>query len=132
LFDWIADMHFGTLPSDAVIMLHPLAFAGWFGLLLTALNLFPIGQLDGGHTLYALLRHRARFVAEGLMMAAVLAVIIWNLWSWLLMLLLLIFFGAGHPPTADDDMPLGRGRTVLGWLLLLFPLIGFTPRPFGF
>ena len=132
LFHWIVDMHFVPRPPGMGISLHPLAFAGWFGLLLTALNLFPIGQLDGGHTLYALLRHRARFVAEALLMAAVLAVIYYRLWPWSLMLVLLMFFGAGHPPTADDDMPLGLGRTVLGWLLLLFPLIGFTPRPFGF
>jgi hypothetical protein len=44
--------------------------------------------------------------------------------------MLLVLIGPNHPPTADDDMPLGRGRIILGWLTLAFVIIGFTPRPF--
>ena len=54
-----------------------------------------------------------------------------RLWPWILMLDLLTFLvGPIHPPTADDEEPLGLGRTVLGWLTLAFIMIGFTPTPF--
>ena len=109
---------------------HPIAFAGWFGLLITALNLLPIGQLDGGHVLYGLLRTNAQKVATLLLFGAVVAVFWYKLYQWSLMLFLLILIGPIHPPTANDDMPLGLGRTILGWLTLAFVLIGFTPTPF--
>jgi hypothetical protein len=52
-------------------------------------------------------------------------------WVWSVMLFLLVLMGPRHPPTADDDMPLGTGRTVLGWLTLTFVVLGFTPEPFN-
>ena len=116
------------------IILHPMAFAGWVGLLITSLNLIPIGQLDGGHVLYALLRTKAHRVAEFLLMAAAVAVVIgavvFHYPAWILMVLLLFVMGPIHPPTADDDVPLGTTRIVLGWLTLAFIFVGFTPTPF--
>ena len=105
-------------------------YAGWVGIFITALNLIPIGQLDGGHVLYALLRRKAHIVAQVLLIGALVGMMVTNNWSWLLMLLLLFFIGPNHPPTADDSLPLGRGRTILGWLTLCFMFIGFTPHPF--
>jgi membrane-associated protease RseP (regulator of RpoE activity) len=132
LFKWI-EMWLGkTIPPGYDLVVHPLAFAGWVGLLITSLNLIPIGQLDGGHILYALLRKKAHLVATGLLYAAMIAVL-FNLreyLGWWLMLLLLIYMGPRHPPTADDDEPLGLFRHVLGWLTLAFVVIGFTPQPF--
>jgi len=64
------------------------------------------------------------------LIGAFVAMMVTNNWNWSLMLLLLIFIGPNHPPTADDNMPLGRGRTILGWLTLCFIFIGFTPHPF--
>jgi hypothetical protein len=61
---------------------------------------------------------------------ALVAVVVTNNWGWSVMLLLLLFIGPKHPPTADDSMPLGTGRTILGWLTLGFIFIGFTPHPF--
>jgi membrane-associated protease RseP (regulator of RpoE activity) len=92
--------------------------------------LIPIGQLDGGHVLYALLRTKAHFVAQLVLLGAIVGVILTGNWGWSLMLMLLLYMGPNHPPTANDDMPLGTGRTVLGWLTLLFIIIGFTPQPF--
>ena len=109
-----------------------MAFAGWVGLLVTALNLVPIGQLDGGHVLYALLRTGAHQVAMLLLMCAMGAVIFLDMEHWLLMVILLIIMGPKHPPTADDGVPLGRGRVILGWLTLAFVVIGFTPVPIVF
>lgn len=120
----------GPMPAGQDVILNPLLFAGWVGMLLTSLNLFPIGQLDGGHILYALLRRRSYPVAELVLLAAVAAVVWFGLWMWTIMLGLLVLMGPRHPPTANDDMPLGAGRIVLGTLTLLFPVIGFTPMPF--
>jgi membrane-associated protease RseP (regulator of RpoE activity) len=127
---------FGPLQPGQDIGLHPMAFAGWVGLLVTSLNLIPIGQLDGGHVLYALLRKKAHRVASFLLMAAGVAVVIglvvYGYPAWVLMVLLLFIMGPIHPPTANDDVPLGPFRVVLGWLTLAFIFVGFTPTPFKF
>ncbi|HEX9737384.1 MAG TPA: hypothetical protein VGG06_35930 [Thermoanaerobaculia bacterium] len=90
----------------------------------------PIGQLDGGHVLYALLPGRAHVVSVGLFVAAIAAVVVGGYWQWSLMLLLLALVGVRHPPMAEGGAPLGGVRVVLGWLMLLFVLVGFTPTPF--
>jgi membrane-associated protease RseP (regulator of RpoE activity) len=131
LFKLLVYWTFGALPEGQDVLLHPVAFAGWVGVFITALNLFPIGQLDGGHVLYALLRRRAHAVARGFLLAAVLAVVVGGFWGWTLMLLLLWWIGPVHPPTADDGVALGTGRIVLGWASLLFMPLGFTPVPFS-
>lgn len=131
LVHYLATSIHGPMPFGQEINLSPMAFAGWVGLLVTSLNLIPIGQLDGGHILYALLRRTARKVAVGLLMAAVF-VVVWNwesLSHWALMLFLLFMIGPIHPPTANDNEPLGTGRIILGWLTLAFILVGFTPVP---
>ena len=130
LFQWLCDLILGPAPPGQDVFLHPMAYAGWVGIFITALNLIPIGQLDGGHVLYALLRRKAHIVAQLLLVGALVAMMVTNNWEWSLMLLLLFFIGPNHPPTADDSMPLGRGRTILGWLTLGFIFIGFTPHPF--
>lgn len=132
LFKLLAYLTFGPLPDGADISLHPVAYAGWVGIFITALNLIPIGQLDGGHVLYALLLRRAHGVAQAVLFAAMLAVVVFGYWGWTLMILLLMLMGPIHPPTANDYVPLGTGRTVLGWASLLFVPIGFTPVPFSF
>ncbi len=130
LFVWL---RFGSLPSGYYVIPNPMIFAAWVGLLITSLNLIPIGQLDGGHILYALLRKRAHHVASFLLMAALVAVVIsavlFHYPVWILMVLLLFVMGPEHPPTANDDVPLGPWRVVLGWLTLAFVLVGFTPMP---
>ena len=112
--------------------MHPLAFAGWVGLLITALNLLPIGQLDGGHVLYGLLRTNAHKVATLLLLAAVVVVFLNGWVHWTLMLFFLMLMGPNHPPTANDDVPLGPVRIVLGWATLAFIPLGFTATPFVF
>lgn len=128
LFGWL---HYGTIPDHQTIQIGSMAMAGWVGMLITALNLFPIGQLDGGHVLYALLRGRAHWVATLILLAAVGLVVLFRYYWWTLMLVLLMFMGPQHPPTGDDEMPLGTWRVVLGWLTLAFLPLGFTPNPFA-
>ncbi|MCC6126941.1 MAG: site-2 protease family protein [Pirellulales bacterium] len=134
LFTWLTEWFGPPLPPSCVRVLHPVAFAGWVGLLITSLNLIPIGQLDGGHILYALLKKKAHLVATFLLYAAFAAVVLHykDLWGWTLMLILLSMMGPKHPPTANDDEPLGFFRYVLGWLTLGFVVIGFTSMPFHF
>lgn len=120
-------------PGATGLELHPFAMAGWVGLLVTALNLLPIGQLDGGHILYGILRRYAYAVSMVVLTVAVVLSVELRLWHWLPMLALLLFVvGPRHPPTADDDVPLGWFRHVLGWLTLALLPLGFTPVPFLF
>jgi membrane-associated protease RseP (regulator of RpoE activity) len=131
LFRLLAYSTFGPLPEGQDIQLHPVAFAGWVGIFITALNLIPIGQLDGGHILYALLLKKAHVVAQALLFTAIVGVVAWGYWGWMLMIVLLMLMGPAHPPTANDDVPLGAGRTVLGLASLCFVPLGFTPMPFS-
>jgi membrane-associated protease RseP (regulator of RpoE activity) len=130
LFKLLVFLTFGRLEENQDVLLHPLAYAGWVGIFITGLNLIPIGQLDGGHVLYALLLRRAHPIAKFMLFAAVIAVAVFGYWGWSVMLMLLFLMGPKHPPTADDTVPLGTGRVILGWLTLAFILLGFTPQPF--
>lgn len=125
LYHW----RFGPMPEGCDVPLNPVLWAAWVGLLVTSLNLMPIGQLDGGHVLYAIMRKRAHIVATVLLFGAAVAVIAFGYVWWTLMLVLLVLMGPKHPPTAGDDVPLGAWRYVLGWLMLAFIAIGFTPTP---
>lgn len=129
LMQWIINYKFGTIPPGHDVMLHPMAFAAWVGLLITSLNLIPIGQLDGGHVLHALTPRWSAPIAQFLLFGAVLASFLFGYGAWSLMIILLFLMGPKHPPTADDRTPIGTFRVVLGCLTLAFILIGFTPMP---
>ncbi len=129
LFNMLGHWLLGAPPPDHVLVLHPMAMAAWVGIYITALNLIPVGQLDGGHILYALLGRRAHGVSIILLASAVGGAVVFAYWHWLVPLGLLALFGLRHPPTLDDDPGLGRARTLLGWLMLLFVLVGWSPRP---
>jgi membrane-associated protease RseP (regulator of RpoE activity) len=132
LFKALAYSIHGPAPIGYELALHPVAFAGWVGMFITALNLIPIGQLDGGHVLYALLREKAHGIAQALLILAMVGVVLYGYWGWSLMLLLLLLMGPIHPPTSDDSVELGTARTIIGWLSLAFVPLGFTPVPFQF
>ncbi len=129
IFKLLSFLILGPLEEGTTVLLHPVAFAGWVGIFITALNLLPIGQLDGGHILYTLLPKRAHAISVAMLAAAAAAVVFGRLWQWSLLILLLLFFGVRHPPTAEGSGPLDRRRRVLGWLTLLFLFAGFTPTP---
>jgi membrane-associated protease RseP (regulator of RpoE activity) len=118
-----------SLTTGHYVVLHPLAFAGWLGLMITALNLLPVGQLDGGHIAHALFgRRRAQTVGNATLMALVgLGLFVW---SGLLFWALVVFFIAGRPgmPPMEDVTPLDPRRRALAWssfallALILLPL----------
>ena len=119
----------GPLPSGMVFQWNGFAIAGWVGIFITALNLLPIGQLDGGHLLYTLIGRTAHYIAWGLIVVAACYMIWVQQYSYVLLLILVTWTGPRHPPTRDDQMPLGWGRQIVGFAMLSFLLIGFTLQP---
>ena len=117
--------------GDGTVLMHPLAQAGWFGILVTMLNLLPLGQLDGGHVVYALVREHQRLV--GLFMWVVLIVLgvdFWGWWVWAGFILLLGGGHIGHPSVLDRHRPLPRSRRPLGLATVALLLVTFSPVPF--
>ena len=131
LFKAVAWLMWGTPPDGYSINMHPMAFAAWFGLLATALNLFPIGQLDGGHISYAVLGRKSLIVTL-LTVAALIGLTFvsmsWLVWT-VITVIMLLAFGPRHPRTADEDVPLDRGRMLLAAAALVMFVICFTPAP---
>ena len=129
LFSFMNWIVHGFMPENTSLVLHPIAFSGWIGLLVTCLNLIPVGQLDGGHVAYAVFGFRQRIVARVIMvMLLVLGIAGWS--GWLVWAVLLYFMGINHPPVAYDQIPLDRKRKTIGWITLVVFVVTFTPVPF--
>jgi len=131
LFQLIERVIWGAIPDEQALYVHPMGLAAWFGLLATALNLFPFGQLDGGHITYAVFGRRARWLSAATIVATVALAygsLSWGAWS-VLLLLMAAVHGVGHPPTLDDAQPLDRGRLALAVVAAIVLILCFTPRP---
>jgi len=127
VFRWLTRLALGVSPADVTILLHPIALAGWFGLFITFLNLLPVGQLDGGHVVYALIGRRHRWVARcSLLVIIGLAFLGWQ--GWVMWAVLVTVLGLDHPPTIDDT-PLDPRRRVAGWLTIALFVVTFMPVP---
>ena len=131
LFKLASWLLWGSTPDGYSLNLHPIAFAAWFGLLATALNLFPIGQLDGGHISYAVLGPRSTYVT----FATVAGTIglssfasSWIVWT-TLTIVMLIVFGPRHPRVPDEHVPLDLTRRLLALFALVMFVLCFTPAP---
>jgi len=107
--------------------LNPFFMAGWVGIFITGLNMLPVSQLDGGHTIYALFRKRAHLIARAFIVSAIAFIIIREVYVWVVMLVLIILLGADHPRTANDNVKLGPGRWVIGLASLSIPFLCFPP-----
>jgi membrane-associated protease RseP (regulator of RpoE activity) len=122
----------GTQADGYSLNLHPMAFAAWFGLLATALNLFPIGQLDGGHVSYSVLGPRwstyVTFATLGVAVCLAFFASSWSVWTGL-MVVMLVLFGPRHPRVFDEDVPLDRTRVLLAVFAVLMFILCFTPAP---
>jgi membrane-associated protease RseP (regulator of RpoE activity) len=127
LISWLFDLH-------GVMAWNPVYWAAWGSLLVTALNLFPVGQLDGGHVLYAIAGQRvhtwiSRVVALGCAALAVLSLVlnqppVYLLWTFVLLFLMKV----GHPPVIEEE-PLGKARIAIAIVALLVFLLCFMPFP---
>jgi membrane-associated protease RseP (regulator of RpoE activity) len=127
LTGWLTRVIVGAEPDQ--VFIHPVGIAGWFGLLVTSLNLIPAGQLDGGHVLYAAVGRRTPLVSG--VIAAVLVWLAIRLWpGWLLWAAVIVLMTRlGHPSTSDDRLPLGTGRLVGAVASLILLAITFVPEP---
>ena len=118
------------LPENMDILLHPMAFAGWIGLLVTMLNLLPIGQLDGGHIAYAMLGKKHKTLAKAAFLALIPLSFLslnWLIWG---ILILVIMRTTNHPPIQDIQTPLSKQNKNIGYICLLIFLLCFIPAPF--
>jgi membrane-associated protease RseP (regulator of RpoE activity) len=110
------------------VMLHPVAWAGWAGLLITSLNLIPAGQLDGGHMLYVLFgAKKARKVVPFILMGLVILGLAW--YGWWLWAALIFFLGRSYAEPMDQITPLDRQRKALAVLALIIFILVFIPVP---
>jgi membrane-associated protease RseP (regulator of RpoE activity) len=130
LFDFLTRLIHGSVAEGYDIVLHPVAFAGWIGMLVTALNLLPVGQLDGGHIAYALFGERYSGVSRVFPILLIPMGVLWE--GWVIWAILLILLGTGHPPPMDVETGLTRGRKIAGYVSLLIFILCFTPVPVKF
>jgi membrane-associated protease RseP (regulator of RpoE activity) len=118
-----------TPPPGMELNLHPIGFAAWFGFFATALNLLPVGQLDGGHVAYALFGESHKRISQAILLTLIpLGIFYWQ--GWLLWSTVLLFLGMRHPITLDDSHPLSKRHLRLGWIGLAMFILCFTPMPF--
>ena len=135
LYDYLINVFNAKhLPMDEIYH-FPFIFAGWFGLLVTAINLMPIGQLDGGHITYALFGDRARYIAKAAFILFIVLNVylisnfqsyIWVLWIFLI----LVFIRFRHPPTLDNSIKLDAKRRAVGYFSYIIFIVTFCPLPF--
>ena len=128
---FVAWLIFGSIPATHDIVLHPIGFAAWFGFFVTALNLIPIGQLDGGHVAFAVFGKRQRTLA--LIAVPILLVLGLTGWpGWILWAGLAGLVGLSHPPVVDPQTTLGTKRMWVAWSALAIFILSFSPVPFYF
>jgi membrane-associated protease RseP (regulator of RpoE activity) len=123
LIEWIKFPH----ASPSAIALHPMALAAWVGLFATAFNLLPLGQLDGGHILYAVFGQRGhRWVSTG--MVALLALLGFLYSPWWVWAAVMFFLGRRHP-LVYDSTPISKPRVLLSAMALLLFLVSISIVP---
>ena len=131
LFQWVARFYFGEIGPQQTINCHPMVWAAWFGMLATALNLLPFGQLDGGHITYASLGRWSTPIS--LLTVGLAIVLTYNSSSWLfmtgMMIVMLLLLGARHPRVIHEYEALPRSRYVVAVLALVIFILCFTPVP---
>jgi membrane-associated protease RseP (regulator of RpoE activity) len=128
LLKMIISLLFKRIPPGSDILLHPVAFAGWVGILVTAFNLFPLGQLDGGHIFFAMVGRKAvRLAKFSLGVFLVMGIFFWV--GWFVWALLILLLGLKHPRVFDEDVPLSPGRKAVGALIVGIFVLSFIPDP---
>jgi membrane-associated protease RseP (regulator of RpoE activity) len=131
LFKFVARLHFGAIPTGHDIFLHPMGMAAWFGMLATALNLLPFGQLDGGHLVYSVLGRRSSYVSIATIVVALGLTLLSLSWIFVtvMMLVMAALLGVRHPRIVDEDTPLDPARRLVFLFAILMFVLCFTPVP---
>lgn len=131
ILTWILEKTLIPIPEPGYgIMLHPIGFAGYIGLFVTAMNLLPVGQLDGSHVITALLGEKQHLIAKITLILLVFSGMFWSGW-WLWVVLLLIT-GIKHPVIRYDARGLDSTRKILAWITIAIFILTFVPVPFSF
>jgi hypothetical protein len=126
-FAWLM---FGPIPPTHDLVLHPIAFAAWFGFFVTAINLLPLGQLDGGHVAFAVLGRQQRQLAY--VTVPILIYLGLTGWpGWIIWVGMAGIVGLAHPPVTDPEIRLGKGRRWVAWGAFIIFIITFAPVPFS-
>lgn len=131
LFKLASWLTFGPIGDGEILVAHSMAFAAWFGLLATALNLFPFGQLDGGHISYAALGRRSSLISKATVLILIglsFVSLSWIAWT-VIMMIMLVVLGANHPQVLDESEPLDPVRMKLAWFAVVMFILCFTPTP---
>lgn len=116
------------IPAGYDILIHPIAFAGWVGILVTSFNLFPVGQLDGGHISYALLGQKSKVLARiFLFVFIIMGFIFWI--GWFIWAFIILVLGLKHPRIVDEETPLSPQRKFLGFMAVVIFILSFIPDP---
>lgn len=119
-------------PGAGTVVLHPLALAAWLGFFVTALNLFPLSQLDGGHVLFALAGRRQRPAALAFLALLLLLGFLWpGWWVWAVLVLGVGRGSVAHPPVFDPAYPLSPARRLVAWACVAMLALTFVPVPFA-
>ncbi len=127
IFSLLVRMVKGSLEEGSTVMLSPVAFAGWIGLLVTSLNLIPASQLDGGHVMYSVAGQRYTQVAVVVVLSLLVLGFFWS--GWFIWAFLVLLLGLYHPPPADDSTPVDRKRRALAISAMVIFILTFVPVP---
>ena len=154
IFSFFVNMIHGEIAEGFELFLHPVAFAGWIGLFVTALNLIPSGQLDGGHLVYALFNKKFHSLVSHISIFVIIILglgtepilnllsfynininvpefLIFQGWlGWIIWAFLLVIMGAKHPPTIYEESDIGTQRKIIALITLLIFIGSFMPVPF--
>jgi len=123
-----------AFPIEADLLAHPTFFAGWVGILVTALNLLPAGQLDGGHIVRALFGERTRYIGMATVIIMLFLGFFFEYYGYVFLIVIVIVLGGGlsHPPPLNDVTKLDKRRVMVGVLALVIFVVSFHPAPFQF
>ncbi|MCA9132128.1 MAG: site-2 protease family protein [Planctomycetales bacterium] len=126
---WLVPEQAANFVSVANTEASPLLMAGWVGLLVTGLNMMPLGQLDGGHVTFGLLGPKSYWIAVAALTGAIGYMLYSQILMFSLMLVLVMLMGLKHPPSSDDSRSLGLPRQIVGWASLVLPLLCIPANP---
>lgn len=129
LAQWLVPEQAASFVNVGNAELSPFLMAGWVGLLVTGLNMMPLGQLDGGHVAFGLLGAKSYWVAVAAMAGAVGFMVYTQIVAFSLMLVLVFLMGLRHPPSSDDSRSLGFVRSAIGWISLILPILCIPANP---
>ena len=130
IFSRMAVTLLADIPDGQTLQVHPILYAAWWGIFVTGLNLFPVGQLDGGHAVYALFGRYAHGISLLTFLMFIIIGSIEQQISWFVLAIFIMVGGLRHPPPLNDMIKLGWGRKVIGVVTALIFILIFIPRPF--